>query len=319
MGENHKISFFYGVLIVFTFYFNPCFAQNNMLVAHDDLHQMPASFEKVTDKPNFYIQQGPYHLSEMQFFSDSSFVYYFVSNLRYNITFGRYTQFDNLITLRWDSAATVLLAADSSNYKKYFKFKFPTPFKIEDKIYLIKSNSLENLKVKFPSKKTELYFSSNDFLKTGFAVDSFFQIKYNPTGTKLVLQKYNQKDVLFPKDSIWGYKICPDGWKCDLYRIAPKGTNWYTSAAIQVVQIDALIIYTIGSDFLNVFFSKDLNSTIYHLNNSGITKAFKENGVLLKSILTEMDKIKNNYTAINEKTDCFKIIEIYKEVLKEQK
>lgn len=85
-----------------------------------------------------------------------------------------------------------------------------------------------------------------------------------------------------------------------------------------MVQIDALIIYTIGSDFLNVFFSKDLNSTIYHLNNSGITKAFKENEPLLILILIELDKIQNNYTAINEKTDCFKIIEIYKEALKNQ-
>ena len=72
MGNNQKISVLYGVLTVLTLFFSPFYAQNNMLVAHGELHQMPVSFGKITDKQNCYIQQGLYHLSELQFLGDSS-------------------------------------------------------------------------------------------------------------------------------------------------------------------------------------------------------------------------------------------------------
>jgi len=180
--------------------------------------------------------------------------------------------------------------------------------------YQIKSNSIELLKFKFQNKKNELYTTYNSFLNTGIFIDSIIQIKYNNTGDKLIIKNRPDKvDMILPKDSIWGYKICPD-WNCYLYRIAPKGLNWYGSAGIQIIQIDDLIIYTIGTGYVYSYFSKNLASKIYPLNRSGITEAFKDNKGLQEIILKEIGKLPS-YWAINEDTDCFRIIEIYRDAL----
>ena len=295
-------------------------SQNKLLIVHPDEKQLPLSFKNIENKLTKYKNEGPYHKSEIELFPDGSFVYYFLSPLRYDLTFGNYIQTDNLIELKWDSVKTMQAVKDSSIYKKVFRLKPPNPFKIIDKLYQIEFNSLEqgHISYKFSNKNTELYLSSSQFLKQGLAVDSFLKINYNLSGAKLVIKNVPPKsDLVFAKDFIWGYKVC-DGWNCYVYRIAPKGTNWYQSAGIQIVQADSLIIYTVGPGYMYSYFSKDLDSKIYKLNNSGVKEAFKDNVPLQQYMIKQLEDLPN-YTAINERTDCFRIIEIYKEAMKSLK
>jgi hypothetical protein len=294
-----------------------CFCQNKILVSHKIEQQLPSVFAKSDRKPLSYKHQGDYHVSEILLFPDSSFFYYFLSVSRYDFTIGKYSAIDGLITLNWDSLKTFNCTKDSACYGKYFKLKRPLPFKITNKVYCIKSNSLELIKFKFSTKKNELYTSCNSFLNEDkvIAIDPTIQIKYNIAGDKLIVKNsINDIGRMFPKDSIWGYKTCTN-WDCYLYRIAPKGINWYGYSG---VQIDDLIIYTIGPGYMYCYFSKNLTSKIHPLNRSGITEAFKENKSLQEIILKKADKL-SGYSAINENTDCFKIIEIYKNALQQIK
>src|ERR1700749_3124945 len=136
-----KICFLF--LLSFCFFGNFSLAQNHLLVVHPDQKQLPFSFTKVEGKLVKYKNQGPYHISEIELSTNGSFVYYFLSQTRFDLTIGNYTKTDGLVTLNWDSLKTMAAVNDTSVYKKYFKFKPPTPFKIKDKIYQIELNSLE--------------------------------------------------------------------------------------------------------------------------------------------------------------------------------
>ena len=304
------------ILISLLFFFKSYFfSQNNILVSHTIEQRLPAVFTKNDQKTFGYKNEGVYHFSEILFFSDSSFVYYFLSPSKYDFTVGKYTYVDHLITLNWDSVKTYNNARDTSFYGKFFRLKKPCPFKIKNLFYQLKPHTLEKVKIRFPNKKNIIYPSFDSYLTEGIIIDSIVRIQYNSIGDKLIIKtKYKKNDMVLSKDSVWGYRTCPD-WNCNLYRIAPKGLNWYGPAGIQLIQIDDLIIYTIGSGHTYSCFSKTLRSKIYPLNRSGITEAFKDNKDLLVLLLKEGDKLPN-YWAINEATDSYRIIEIYRDALK---
>jgi len=65
-------------LVLLLFLSKPCcFCQNNILVSHKIEQRPPSVFAKSDRKPLGYKHQGDFHVSEILFFSDSSFVYYF--------------------------------------------------------------------------------------------------------------------------------------------------------------------------------------------------------------------------------------------------
>lgn len=306
-----KIRFFVPFIILA---YNSLFAQNTFFATQKDAKHPPPSFIKTEGQELRYKQQGDYFISEILLFPDSTFVYYFVSSSRYDLTVGAYFKSEELILLNWDSLKTLSLSKDTSFYNKYFKLKPPKPFKITDKQYWIKSSSLELIKYVLPNRKAELFSSCENMPNKGLEITPFTEVRYNSSGEKLIFKSPTErKEFLLSKDSVWGYKTSND-WDCALYRIAPKGINWYGYAGIQIVQIDQLIIYTVGTGFTYSFFSKKLNSKIYPLTRVGIIDAFKDNIPLQTIILKEAEKLPS-YWAINENTDCFKIIEIYKNAL----
>lgn len=87
-----------------------------------------------------------YHSTYLTLDSDTSFVYYSVYEVGYDLTIGKYYQTDSTIFLMWDSLITNIAVRDSAIYMKYFRYSRPFPYKIDSIKYKIEDDMLELVK-----------------------------------------------------------------------------------------------------------------------------------------------------------------------------
>lgn len=104
--------------------------------------ELPKKLNRTKDNQNNYESQGMYHSTYFLLNSDSTFVYYNVFEVGFDLTMGKYTKEENTISFNWDSLKTLQAVVDTSIYKKYFQYGIPRPLKIVNEQYKLQNGSL---------------------------------------------------------------------------------------------------------------------------------------------------------------------------------
>jgi hypothetical protein len=132
-----------NVLIILLFIINPLFleAQNKL----DSLYREVESRGKeifysktyfLTNKrvggappeSKVYESQGMFHSTYIIFNQDSTFIYYNVFEVGFDLTFGKWLQLNgDTLSLTWNRQETLDIINDKMKYKKYFEYSMPSP------------------------------------------------------------------------------------------------------------------------------------------------------------------------------------------------
>ncbi|PZP42428.1 MAG: hypothetical protein DI598_16955 [Pseudopedobacter saltans] len=101
-----------------------------------------------------YENQGMYSSTYLILKSDSSFVYYSVYEVGFDLSFGKWIQIkSDTILLNWDKKKTLDATKDKSQYHQYFAFSFPLPVSINNWAVKKIGRKLEPVKLGVESQK----------------------------------------------------------------------------------------------------------------------------------------------------------------------
>lgn len=281
--------------------------------SEDPLLNIP--MEKIPGKENQYAADHPYSSCHLNFYKDSTFVFYYVDSDLYRMACGKYFYINGVYVLYSDSISTAKAVVDPEFYKKFFKFKTPTAQKIERVAYIISGDLLLPFHNSQGKQKIELLNTSNDFLEHKLQMTAFRNLYYSLSGKEIVVDYNADKRVSVDVDSLWGFVIFKKGF-LETYRKTPKGFNWYGMPGVQVVQTTPFVIYTVGEGRIYSYFSRDLNSRIYPLKLEQLKKEFKENQKFIEALNKEFGPHKL-LSVKGEAPHSYRILEIYNECLSE--
>jgi len=262
------------------------------------------------DKDSLYKRTFPYNSSILKLGKDSTFIYCYISKPSFDISTGKYSREGNIIILNWDSLKTAQIAIEPEVYKQYFMFKRPSPFKAEGVKFVCEKDKLIPVRSYTDFNRIEFLYSSADLYKVNPGTDSLHTITYDLSGDKLIIN-YGEKTVReIPAKTVWGFAIFQNH-AVKVYRRTPKGFNWYGMPGVRIVQLDKLIIYTVGEGPRYSYFSKDLDSEIYALTMPEVKKVFKNDKDFLNKVYREF----GSNGAVNGSDDflnSYKFIEMYR-------
>jgi len=302
--------------LFFVFIACNAFSQKNSKVTTSEVYYsdnpiLNIILEKVESPEICFKASYPYSSSNIYFYGDSTFVFYYVDVETYDMVVGKYSQKGRLTILVSDSAATAKAVRDPSFYKKYFKFKPPTALHIEQAAYFFEDDLLIPFHNSFEKDKIKLCSASRDFLSHKLQMSVYKDIHYNLSGKRIVVD-YSEKDKFsLSVDSLWGFITFKKG-ALKMFRTTPKGFNWYGVPGVQIVQTDPFIIYTVGEGRIYSYFSKDLNSKIYPLDLNNIKREFNGNTAFIKALNKEFGD-RRVLSAKGRTTNSYRVLEIYKE------
>jgi hypothetical protein len=269
------------------------------------------TLKKEKGKNNFFKRTYPYNSSGLELHADSSFVYYYVSDIAYEVSAGKYSMADNVITLNWDSLKTENTAIEPDFYREYFKSKKPTPFKIQNVKYILMDNELIPYRSYTNENRIEFIYRSGDLFKRNKGVNNFKDIAYNKHGNRLIISYGKDQEMVLRADSIWGFAIYKNH-KTQVYRRTAKGLNWYGIPGVQIAQLDKLIIYTVGEDRMYSYFSENLDSKIYALTMRDVEKLLRKNKELMLAIYKAFGRNGPLTTLDDYYYNSYKFIEVYR-------
>ena len=296
------------IVIVLQALYTFCFSQN--IITIKEKH-MPYFLNKTEGQANTYKIIEPYRTAYLELMADSSFLFYNITPSSFNLSRGKYSVSKPLIRLNWDSVSTYKFTHDSVACAKLFRFKKPIPYKPLQTVYKIKEKGIESVTLKYD--KIELLFTS-DIHKKGPVLDSFTSIQYTTFHQKkIVIKCVSKNDLVFNKDSIWGFKIYKDGGY-KVFQRDPIPLKWNMFPGIQIAQIEKdIVIYMVenSTKTFYYYFSKKLDSEVFLLNKDNLTKEFNENTCFTDSV-TQYFKWSLNYGAVDERTHNFKVVDMYK-------
>lgn len=275
-------------------------------------HHIYVHLEKKPKEKNVYWRKNEFNLSEVHLRDDSTFVYFYVSKQRYDLTVGNYSINNKQFIFNWDSLKTYALAADSNLYNFYFRFKTPQPFKLIENRYTLEKGGIspqfENDEL-MGRKKIELFSSSRDILTNGKYFLPYSQFGYDLSGNKIFVESPHGKKNWFELDSIWGFALYTKN-SINLYRVVKKGFNWYSLPGIKIVELSKIIIYTIGDGRTYSYFSENLESKIHTLTLDELRKVYKNNPSFLNLLNIEFGRGKPLNSA-NVLNTGYKVVEVY--------
>jgi hypothetical protein len=267
----------------------------------------------VKGKKGHYQQNYIYSTCNMHLFKDSTYVFYYVSEFEYHLSAGNYITRENVFILQWDSMRTQKIVADYELYKHYFKFKPPSAFKIQKMAYVLDENTLTPFHSYISKDRIEILEQSKSMLKNNVQLDQFKSIYYSDNGKKLTINYDQQKKFSFPTDSIWGF-VVSEVQHSNVYRVVPRGINWFGFPGIKVVQTDYFIIYNIGDSRGYSYFSKDLDSKIYALNLKNLQTVFADKPDFIEAVKKEFNE-NQMLSVLDKHVNSYRIVEIYKACL----
>ncbi|MFC4263967.1 hypothetical protein ACFOWM_13820 [Ferruginibacter yonginensis] len=94
-----------------------------------------------------YQNQGANNSTYLILKSDSSFVYYTVYEVGFDLSLGKWTEFKHgKILLNWDRKKTIDATKDKNQYQKYFAYSSPLPLSITNWIVKRNGEKLEPFK-----------------------------------------------------------------------------------------------------------------------------------------------------------------------------
>jgi hypothetical protein len=232
------------------------------------------------------------------------------------MSLGWYNVYSGVYTLYWDSIKTEAAIKNPDFYKRYFKFKPPNVFKILRAGFMLDENTLVPLHRYSEKDRIELFASSKNLLKHNVQIDDYKGVHYNTSGNKLVIVYEDNKEQEFHRDSIWGFVTFQNN-SPKLYRVTPKGLNWYGFPGVMVAQIDQFIIYTVGEGRTYSYFSRDLNSKILPLNFKELKKEFKDKPDFVEKVYEEFGENKP-LNSLDRQSNSYRVIELYNSCIKKK-
>lgn len=94
------------------------------------------------EKPTTYEYQWKFGSTYIILNSDSTFIYYSVFEVGYDLTLGTFKKKKNTLILNWDENITLEAISDKDIYGKYFEHSKPNAFQIERVHFKIKNKTL---------------------------------------------------------------------------------------------------------------------------------------------------------------------------------
>lgn len=296
--------------ILFLLGFSFCVKSQN--ISHIKEVQLPYFIFKAKDNSkNTYKINEPYQSIYLELKPDSTFLFYDISMRGFFVSKGYYTMLAPLVKLDWDSVLTYKLVQDSIASAKLFRFKKAFPFKPKSTIYQMKEHGVESISLKYD--KIELLYSS-DLTKKEMVYDSLVSILYSSFHQKhITVKRHHHNDMIFKKDSIWGFRIYRNGG-FKTFKNDTTPLKWNMSPGYQIAQIEkGMVLYMVESSTktYHYYFSKTLHSEIFPINKITLSKEYAHLPDFLKAFQKEFI-FGLNYGAVNEQTNDFRLIEIYR-------
>lgn len=312
-----KFNFLMLCLICCLFNTGAFFSQAYLTESRDCKYFMPYSHNRninnvlTRDKNNVYKNTSAYRSSILKLNDDSTFIYYDISKVAFDVSTGKYTLEDDLLTLNWDSLKTyALIEKEPQEYTEQVMFKKPRPFKIEKTVFVKQKDRFTPYRYHTDVEGLELLYKSDDLFNTHTGLYGSSTIGYNGSGKKLLITSKDKSQWEIPCENIWGFAIHQDH-NIKVYRAVPRGMNPFGIPGIRVVQMDKLIIYNIGDDQGRSYFSKDLNSEIYPLTMKEVKKLFAEDKEFLFKLYREFG-LHGSITESDAYFNGYKFIELYR-------
>jgi hypothetical protein len=125
-----------------------------------------------------------------------------------------------------------------------------------------------------------------------------------------VVYKRNRKKLI-QANKLWGF-VVHENHEMKVYRRTPKGFNWYGIPGACIVQMNDLIIYTVGNDRAYSYFSKGLDTEIYPLELEYVKRAFVGDKDFIKLIDQEF-KSDASLVKLNDALNSYQFIEVYRD------
>ncbi len=247
------------------------------------------SLEKSDSVDGLYERRFNYNLSQVYLYPDSSYIYFYVSKNRYDLSKGRYRLSNESIVFNWDSLKTCELISDSVAYSRFFKYRRPNGFRLIDNRYKIDKNQFIPIRNDHPEwglERITLFASHRDLDSLKGTSFPYSGMGYNENGEKIYIKQPNGDKLWFRRDSLWGYALYNEAGAA-LYRFVNKGFNWYGSPGIQVVNITGMNLYIVGGR-VNSYFSRSLDSKIHPLTLPELKKVYSDNPIFLDLLKKEI-------------------------------
>lgn len=293
------------------------FSQEYQTESRDCNYFMPYSHSRniynvlTNDNNNVYKNTSTYRTSILKLNDDSTFLYYDISKVAFDVSTGKYTLEYDLLTLNWDSVKTHALAEkEPEEYKEQFMFKKPSPLKIEKVVFVKQKDRFTPYRYYTDVDGLELLYKSDDLFKKNTGLYRSSTFGYNGSGKKLLVTSKDKSQWEIPCETIWGFAI-HQNHNIKVYRTAPRGMNPFGIPGVRVVQMDELIIYNIGDNQSRSYFSKDLNSEIYPLTMKEVKKVFADDKEFLFKLYREFG-LHGPITASDAYFNGYKFIELYR-------
>lgn len=274
------------------------------------------AFNKVEGKPASFRNDDPYHRSGIDLSPDSSFLYYDITQSRFNMAAGHYSiNADHFFHLTWDSVRTLSIIEDSAIYSQYYKYKKPSAYKICSDWYILTDKRLESFTLRYD--KIELIRSSADLYKKNTVLDSFLLMGFVHAKTRdsIFIHYGKHKEIRLSMEELWGYRIYHEG-AYKLYRTDRYCVNWYMIPGLQVIHIeDGFIVYLLGSivDFHYLTFGTDLDSPVFPLHRSDVINVYRHLPGFISKLAPETEWFAG--LKPDKKTKNLKIVDLYREAL----
>ena len=274
---------------------------------------------------NTFISNSNLHKAILILNSDSTFQLHNLNGDAFDLTIGRYYCKNTTIVFMWDSIKTYLSINDTAIYKKYFRVRKPTAFKINNVVYSFNKKHTPHIIERETFDKIEIFFNANQLFTRGFISDSLRNfpnpIYINMAKNKLTLNKKFSQDVVFPLDSVWGFRALSDnGLSGFVMRI--NYNNLFNYKILQYNEICIYSVYVPGfhGGHTNYYFSDGLNGQIFSLNNANLIECYKNTNNQFCTLLKTDKKLRTNFfkNKLIDKNQNgeFRIITAYKKSLK---
>ncbi|MBN8692364.1 MAG: hypothetical protein J0L69_04160 [Bacteroidetes bacterium] len=298
----------FGFSFLIILFLHNSFAQNDL---KSNVARFPGSFLKVNNSSDSFKINSPYYIAQLILNNDGLFRFYQASPAGYRVCMGYYKKTEKLLNLAADSLMSYKLINDTNLCTTFFRFKRPQVFIPQPEIYYFTSKGIESQTIKFD--KIEVLIST-DLKSKNVILDSLISIQFLNFPFKqeqIVLKRLGHSDLIFKKDSIWGFRLYKNG-DFTTYRIDPIGLKWNVFPGMRVEQVvEGFVVYSIESTSKDryYYFSKELDTPAFVMNSDNIKKEYE----YLPCFTAKVKKspFPLNHGQINEKTKNLKITDLY--------
>lgn len=287
----------------------------------NSLDYPPPIVFNVKGKRNVYELKSDYYKyhvgAHIELTDDSTFVYWRGNLKGYVFAIGRYKHVGkDVLSFTWDSVATCK-TIENGNYLERFESDIPKPFKMQQTMFYLRSNNLSLVESRYHT--LEIFFSSNQVFEHGLVVDSLKDwpnpYKIDVKKNQFILRKKGHPEIIFPLDSIWGFRFVKNSGPGKLVR-KWKNDNYFGYATI--VGYNGFVIYE-KAYYHNCLFSMNLDSKMYNLTYDELIKQTKEDTVFCNAIQEEFKrnklwrKVERKNQVWSSENCWYRLLEIYKQ------